>query len=121
MLRFALAQDADAVTVFGEIGEIEKDGEGANDGLDLRFVEGGDALGEVVLGGRVAGAAAAGELANVFHQLKSGCASEGGDGFAQHVGQHADIAPKELVTNFGQGVPYSFDERGRGNRSLPRT
>ena len=116
VLEFALAQNADAMTVFGEIREIEEDGEGADDGLDLGFVEGGDALGELVFGGSVAGAAAAGELANVFYQLKRGRAGQGGDRFAEHVGQHADIAPQELVTYFGQGFPYSFDERGRENR-----
>lgn len=104
------------MAIFGQVRKVEEDGEGADDGLDLGFVERGDVLGEVLFGGGFAGAAAAGKLANVLDEREGGRSGEGGDGFAKHVGQHTDIAPEELVTDFGQGVPYAFDERGREGR-----
>ncbi len=86
-LELALAQDADTLPVFGDIGRVKIDAERARDGADLAVVQLSDRGHQFLLGRRGTRAALASGQADALHEFECPLADKVGNDLTQHVSQ----------------------------------
>ncbi len=95
---FAFAQDADAVLLFGEVDQLEINGEAAGDEFGFVQVKAADDVFEALVDGRVGVAAAGfGEGADALFQLEYFDAGVAAHDFAKDVAQEVNFVTEEVL------------------------